>query len=54
MMKSHIPKLVLGREPVTWGSRQADGARYTVELTPFGVRVRRRGLRLILLQEIRR
>jgi hypothetical protein len=40
MMKSPIPKLVLGREPLTWGSRQTDGARYTAELTPFGVRVR--------------
>jgi hypothetical protein len=40
MTNSLIPKLVLGRKPLAWGSRQKDGARYTAELTPFGVRVR--------------
>jgi hypothetical protein len=39
MTKSPIPKLVLGRKPLPWGSRRTDAARYTVELTPFGVRV---------------
>jgi hypothetical protein len=39
MTKSHIPKLVLGRKPLPWGSRQTGAGRYTVELTPFGVRV---------------
>jgi hypothetical protein len=40
MTKSLIPKLVPGRKPSRWGSRQTDDGRYTVELTPFGVRVR--------------
>ena len=40
MTKSAIPKLVPGRKPLPLGSRQTDEARYTAELTPFGVRVR--------------
>ena len=40
MTKSPVPKPVLGRKPLRWGSRQTDETRYTVELTPFGVRVR--------------
>ena len=39
MTKSPIPKLVPGRKPLPRGSRQTDAARYTAELTPFGVRV---------------
>jgi hypothetical protein len=39
MTKSSIPKLVRGRKPWPCGSRQMDAGRYTVELTPFGVRV---------------
>jgi hypothetical protein len=39
MTKSPIPKLALGRKPLSWGSRQTDVTRYTAELTPFGVRV---------------
>jgi hypothetical protein len=39
MTKSLIPNLVLGGKPLPWGSRQTDVARYTAELTPFGVRI---------------
>jgi hypothetical protein len=39
MTKSPVPKLVLGRKPLPWRSRQTDAARYTVEITPFGVRI---------------
>jgi hypothetical protein len=39
MTKSPVPKLVLGRKPLSRGSHRTDTARYTIELTPFGVRV---------------